>query len=62
MYAWDIATTLCDVHVHLPAVPRNPLMVQIPKDHIVGVAALIHYTWGKTKREVDSRCIWLELW
>eukprot|EP00899_Mesostigma_viride_P002880 jgi/Mesvir1/12593/Mv17923-RA.1 len=46
MYAFSIALAKAKVKVDLTPPPHNMLMSQPPTDHVMGDAAMIHYTWG----------------
>jgi hypothetical protein len=45
MYSWSFALAMTKTLSHMPLVPFNRMMVQIPADDTLGPAIIIHYTW-----------------
>ena len=46
MYSYSFAAATLGIQHHVPLVPYNHIMVQPPADVTLGLAAILHYTWG----------------
>lgn len=46
MYAWCLAVQTANVSIIHQAPPNSLLLSQPPHDHVLGKAAMFHYTWG----------------
>lgn len=57
MYSYSFAAAKSGIRHHVPLVPFNPIMVQIPADSTLGDAAIIHYTWGPRIR-INGTELW----
>ena len=57
MYSFSYALALAKIKSHIPLVPYNTLMIQIPADNTVGNAKLLHWTWGPVIN-VNGSVVW----
>ena len=46
MYSYSFVAAMLGIRHHVPLVPFNHLMVQPPADVTLGLASILHYTWG----------------